>query len=250
MSPAATLKKGALLVFALAVFATPVRANELWVAPAKNPAEKLIADFAVAKKKTHFGFGVPDNFNGFTRATVLLIGGKDQEIRYDLTLSISQNQASDTASVTVIKDVPAIVFKDQLLELDVSAIFNGAPDLLPGTDYVSLSIDIGTPRRSERGDEGEREDERNESSSNGTGDPRALLFGLRFQYVGPLGPTGPEGPTGPPGLDGLNGAPGPQGLTGPSGPAGAKGLNAQGAWSNAGRYVLDDVVTDGGQTWR
>lgn len=81
----------ALLVFALAIFAIPLKANELWVAPAKNTADRLIADFAVADKKAHFGFGVPDNFNGFTKATVLLIGSKDQEIRYDLTLSISQN---------------------------------------------------------------------------------------------------------------------------------------------------------------
>lgn len=49
MSPAATLKKRALLVFVLAVFATPVKANELWVAPAKNSADKLSADFAAAQ---------------------------------------------------------------------------------------------------------------------------------------------------------------------------------------------------------
>ena len=103
MSPVATLQKTALLAFALAVLTAPVKANELWVAPAKNPADKLIADFAVAQKKAHFGFGVPDNFNGFTRATVLLIGSKDQEIRYDLTLSISQNLGSARAFVTEIR---------------------------------------------------------------------------------------------------------------------------------------------------
>jgi hypothetical protein len=66
MSPFSTLQKTALLAFALAVLAIPVKANELWVAPAKTPADKLIADFAVAQKKAYFGFGVPDNFTGFT----------------------------------------------------------------------------------------------------------------------------------------------------------------------------------------
>lgn len=65
--------------------------------------------------------------------------------------------------------------------------------------------------------------------------------------TGATGPQGLTGPTGPQGLVGLTGATGP---TGPSGPAGAKGLNARGAWSDADSYVLDDVVTDAGQTWR
>lgn len=146
MSPAATLRKSVLLVFALAVFAVTAKANELWVAPA-SLADKLIADFAVAQKKTHFGFGVPDNFTGFTKATVLLIGRKDQDISYDLTLSISQNLGSARAFVTEIRDIPASVLKGQLLELDVSAIFGGAPALQAGTDYVSLSSTSITPAR-------------------------------------------------------------------------------------------------------
>lgn len=260
LSPAATLEKRALLVFALAVFATPVKANELWVAPAKSPADQLMADFAAAQKKTHFGFGVPESFTGFTRATVLLIGSKDQEIRYDLKLSISRNLASDMAFVTAMKGIPAMVFKDQLLELDVSAIFNGAPALQPGTDYVSLSIDIGTPRARRPGESGD-ENGQNENSSNDACTPRALVFGLRFQYVSPLGATGPQGPrgpkgetgdTGPQGLtgatgpQGLTGATGPQGLVGPTGPAGTATHAAPPCFDNSNRYVNcgNGTVTD------
>jgi hypothetical protein len=204
------------------VFASPARANELWVAPTRNPAAKLIADFAVAQKNAHFGFGVPDNFNGFTRATVLLIGSRDQRIRYDLTLSISQHLASGTASVTVMKDIPAMVFQNQLLELDVSAIFNGAPALQPGRDYVSLSIDV-SDARAEHDREREGEDERAEESSNDTGNPHAFLFGLRFQYAGPSGPAGPQGPKGDTGPQGLTGPAGRQGAVGPTGATGPQG---------------------------
>jgi sugar/nucleoside kinase (ribokinase family) len=37
--------------------------------------------------KTLFGFGVPDNFKAFTKATVLVIGDRDQEISYDRSRS-------------------------------------------------------------------------------------------------------------------------------------------------------------------
>jgi hypothetical protein len=104
--------------------------------------------------------------------------------------------------------------------------------------------------------------------SRGTGTVQNDAFDLTIGAVGPAGPigpkgetgdtgpqglpgaTGPAGPTGPAGRNGFDGAPGPAGPTGPSGPTGPKGLNARGAWSAATHYVQDDVVTEGGQTWR
>lgn len=84
-------------------------------------------------------------------------------------------------------------------------------------------------------------------------------FTVTIGAVGPAGPVGPKGdkgdagdtgPQGLPGLNGINGATGPTGPVGPVGPAGPKGLNAQGSWGKFIAYVLDDVVTFGGQTWR
>src|SRR5438552_1251173 len=59
--------------------------------------------------------------------------------------------------------------------------------------------------------------------------------------AGPAGPMGPGGPTGPQG---------PQGPPGERGPAGPAGLNARGPWSDTVVYGLNDLVIDGGSTWR
>ena len=184
-----TLERRALLVLAAALLATSVHANELWVAPtsrsSRSPGQPT-ADFAGARGKAHFGFGVPDNFSGFTRATVLVIGSGDVDVRYNLACRSQQGLASDTAFVGALTGIPATLLDHQLLELDVSAIFDGAPPLQPGTDYVSLFVNVGTPH--------------------------ARLFGLRFQYAGPMGPAGPQGAkgdTGNAGPQGLPGAPGP-----------------------------------------
>jgi hypothetical protein len=78
-------------------------------------------------------------------------------------------------------------------------------------------------------------------------------FVVTLGVVGPAGPPGERGEkgergdTGPPGLPGEQG---PEGKTGPQGPPGAKGLNARGPWTADTSYVQDDVVTEGGQTWR
>ncbi len=67
---------------------------------------------------------------------------------------------------------------------------------------------------------------------------------------GPQGPAGVAGPTGAQGPVGV-GLIGPAGAPGPIGPAGPAGLKARGPWSNATPdYVLNDVVTDAGSTWR
>jgi hypothetical protein len=211
MCLAKMLKKGTLFGLVLAVLATPVMATEIWVPPARSPATALSGDFAVARRLTHFSFAVPDNFEQFTRATVLVIGGRNVPlpISYNLKLSISRDGASNAHFVTSIAGIPETLFRNQLAELDVSQIFINAPPL-QRDEYISLSIDARSPL--------------------------ALIYGLRFQYVGPLGPvgaTGPTGPTGPQGLQGPSGPsgptgpqgiPGPQGPTGPTGPSGPTGL--------------------------
>jgi hypothetical protein len=66
--------------------------------------------------------------------------------------------------------------------------------------------------------------------------------------TGPQGPVGPQGAPGLPGLPGIDGAPGPQGAAGPTGPA---GLSTRGSWDTlTSNYVLNDVATDTGSTWR
>jgi collagen type VII alpha len=65
--------------------------------------------------------------------------------------------------------------------------------------------------------------------------------------VGSQGATGATGPTGATGITGATGPTGSQGATGSTGP---QGLTAQGAWSSLTAYVVNDVVTDGGSTWR
>jgi hypothetical protein len=157
---------------------------------------------------------VPDNFEQFTRATVLVIGGRNVPlpISYNLKLSISRDGASNAHFVTSIAGIPETLFRNQLLELDVSQIFNNAPPLLRD-QFVSVSID--------------------------TFSPLALIVGLRFQYVGPLGPIGATGPTG---------ATGPQGLQGPSGPAGPSGPQGlQGIQGNQGNQGIQGIQGIQGQ---
>ena len=83
--------------------------------------------------------------------------------------------------------------------------------------------------------------------------------------AGPQGPQGPQGVKGDPGATGLQGIPGAQGAqgpqgpigvdgaagaTGPQGPIGPAGLTPQGALNLGSAYVLNDAVTESGQTWR
>jgi hypothetical protein len=67
--------------------------------------------------------------------------------------------------------------------------------------------------------------------------------------VGATGASGPQGVAGTAGATGATGPAGSAGLDGETGPPGA-GLVAKGAWSGGTAYVVNDVVTDGGSTWR
>ncbi len=77
---------------------------------------------------------------------------------------------------------------------------------------------------------------------------------------GPVGAQGPQGPAGPPGPVGATGPQGPQGPAGPQGPVGATGpqgiqgtagtgFTYRNTWLSANQYAVDDVVTEGGQTY-
>ncbi len=71
--------------------------------------------------------------------------------------------------------------------------------------------------------------------------------------TGATGATGAQGVTGSAGATGADGPAGPIGLTGASGPAGPQGspgLFARGPWNAAATYMLNDVVSDQGETWR
>ena len=77
---------------------------------------------------------------------------------------------------------------------------------------------------------------------------------------GPAGAQGPQGTVGPQGAAGATGAQGPQGTTGAQGPAGPQGVQGaagadgtsiifRGAWNLTDNYLVNDVVTDLGETW-
>ena len=75
----------------------------------------------------------------------------------------------------------------------------------------------------------------------------------RDRPAGPRkGSKGSQGPRGPQGDPGTTGAHGPQGVAGPQGPPGLQGpvgITFLGAWQSSTAYVVDDVVTDNGETW-
>lgn len=69
---------------------------------------------------------------------------------------------------------------------------------------------------------------------------------------GPIGATGTIGPAGPTGLTGATGPAGPAGAVGPQGVIGptGRGFLPRMAWAAATAYAVDDIATDGGQTFR
>jgi hypothetical protein len=69
-------------------------------------------------------------------------------------------------------------------------------------------------------------------------------------FTGAPGAQGPIGATGATGAAGATGSIGLTGASGPAGPQGSPGLFARGRWNNAATYMLNDVVSDQGETWR
>src|SRR5262249_23510857 len=69
--------------------------------------------------------------------------------------------------------------------------------------------------------------------------------------TGPAGSQGATGATGPQGPQGATGATGQQGPQGAQGPAGTDGTSFtfRDAWNSTDNYIVNDVVTDQGETW-
>jgi len=160
---------------ALILTVTPVQANEIWVAPAEEAPEKEVGNWAVTNKgDTHFSFAIPNDLNDFVGAKVVVIGRKNTEITYDLFLSLSRDGfPHDTFKDALVNLGPEMLFKNELREIDVSAIF---PDLVPGMDYVTLHFlakDQGRRRRNDDDD-----DDRNRGGSS----KDIQVIGLRFIY--------------------------------------------------------------------
>lgn len=149
---------------------TPALADEIWITTEASGkgAGKKVGNWAVSDDgDTRFTFAVPDNMKTFVAAKVVVIGKKDKDILYDLSLSISQNgQRHDDFTDDTFKELPALVFKDELLEIDVSLPFERIIEFFPGEDYIALHFKADKKR-----------------------DVRVL--GLRFQYeaAGPAGAT-------------------------------------------------------------
>ena len=191
-------------IVVLSMVTAPLLAKEVWVAPRlkSQKSKKTVGDWAVAKGDTRFSFALPDDFVDFLGAKVAVIGKKDKEFTYDLNLSISQNMLRHDDFTQSLLDLPALPGgKDQLLEIDVSEIFDGVV-FFAGVDDISLRF---------------------ESHSKS----EAQVLGLRFQFEGqsggPAGPPGEPGPPGEQGLPGDQGPPGPQGDPGDQGPQGEQG---------------------------
>lgn len=67
--------------------------------------------------------------------------------------------------------------------------------------------------------------------------------------TGPTGSTGATGSAGATGSTGATGSIGPTGPTGSTGPTG-RGFNPRGAWDGTSIYAVDDLVQNGGRTYR
>ncbi len=114
-------------------------AEEIWLTPKVKDADTTVGDWAVTSHgDTHFSFAVPDDFESFVEARVVMTGKHSKEILCHLLLSVSRNLLPHDDFVDSLAGLPATVVEDELLEVDVSAIF---PALIAGQDYVSLHFD-------------------------------------------------------------------------------------------------------------
>jgi len=85
--------------------------------------------------KHTFGFAVPDNFESFVGAKVVVIGKSDRLVGYDVRLSVTQNMKRHDDFTSQDLGLSVVLVKDELLEIDISSII---PALNPGIDYLSI----------------------------------------------------------------------------------------------------------------
>jgi hypothetical protein len=216
-----------LWVLPLVVSLAPaVRANEIWVTPAREHSTDRVGHWAVTEEgETHFTFAIPDNMKSFTAAKIAVIaqrghghrddggeparryeGGHDDHdigdgsplnVKYDLALSLAEGAQAQDFVTDARKGLGPLTLADgEIAEIDVSDIF--AAQTLAAAEYVTLRF-RAHPREGVK------------------------VLGMRFAFVGPAGPPGPEGPQGPQGIQGPIGPQGPQGPQGLKGDTGAPG---------------------------
>lgn len=184
-----------LLVLLMLLVSTAVHAEELWIAPVARVANASNGDWGVTPRgRTRFSFAVPNDFQSFASAKILVIGESSSEITYKVWLSVSQNMLPHNDITDQLINIPATVVAGELLEIDVSSIVPG--NLNAGVDYISLRI-VTQPY-----------------------DGAVRVVGLRFIYEGDPGPEGPMGVQGRPGRPGRPGRLGRPGPRGPQGPPG------------------------------
>ncbi len=120
-----------------------ILAEEVWVAPSQQNDQT--GNWSGDKKATRFSFAVPDDMTAFQEATVLLIGKENQDIRYSLFLSVSQNLLPHDISTSSRVSLPAFLYQDELVALDVSPVFADQMPFHPGSDYLSLRFESDAP---------------------------------------------------------------------------------------------------------
>ena len=170
---------GAVLAAVGLVVAVPssAQASTLFVQPTPKAAGvDLGSPNANDGSTASFTVLVPDDFQSFTRATVVTVGNglipiRDRSFVYSLHIAISQNQQRQGAFTNDLWNLPGTANPSTTLELNASAIFPN--DLHAGVDVVTLDF---------------------KALPNTT----VKVVGLRFEFVGgTVGPPGPAGPGGP-----------------------------------------------------
>jgi hypothetical protein len=132
--------RGLYILIGLLLVALPVTGAELWVAPAIDPPDTEVGDWAVAGKgRTHFGFAVPADMSELLSVKVVVIGGDDTDTEVDLYLSVAQNTTRHDEYTTSVEGTLLTCYAGRLMEVDVISIFPS--NLIPGQDYVSLYFD-------------------------------------------------------------------------------------------------------------
>ena len=137
---------GVLTMTVVLALPTMASADQIWVAPVKAGGNGKVGNWGTANlggflsyaKETHLSFRVPDNFDTFTKAVVVLLPPKTANVPFTAKISVSgdglqQDDFTDSFSGT------AWSSKNQITELDVSTIF---PGFLGPTHYVSVNFEL------------------------------------------------------------------------------------------------------------
>ncbi len=132
---------------------TPAAAMEMWIEPSST--SETASGWALSGSSACFSFAVPDNFQTFSGAKVIVLGrnSRHQAVTYDITLRISkQGKSPEYRSATksgLSDDVNN--GKNLFREIDISEVTSdlilrtGQKSLEPGVSLVNLSFKQATP---------------------------------------------------------------------------------------------------------